>query len=81
MSIATQVKRIKTNIANSYTALEDKGAELPTNRNSNNLAETILSIPAKTGGGITSLFKHHKTLTSKLMDLTTVITKEIINDN
>lgn len=48
MSIATEIERIKTNIANAYTACEGKGATLPTTLNSENLSNCISSI---TGGG------------------------------
>lgn len=49
MTIASEVTRIKTNIAQAYTALEEKGATIPEVKNSNNLAEAIGSIA--TGGG------------------------------
>jgi hypothetical protein len=49
MSIVNELKRIENNIANAYTALGEKGAELPQEQNSNNLASTINSIQA--GGG------------------------------
>lgn len=47
MSIVSEIERIKTNIANAYTACQGKGATLPTVLNSANLAECIASI---TGG-------------------------------
>lgn len=49
MSIATEVERIKTNIANAYTACEEKGATMPSVRNSDSLANCISSV---TGGGV-----------------------------
>ena len=49
MSIASEINRIKTNISNAYTEAENKGATLPQNQNSDNLADTISSI--QTGGG------------------------------
>ena len=48
MSITSEIERIKTNIANAYTELENKGATIPTEKNSNNLASTITTV---TGGG------------------------------
>lgn len=48
MSITSEIERIKTNIANAYTELENKGATIPTQKNSNNLASTITTV---TGGG------------------------------
>lgn len=50
MSIAEQITRIKTNISNAYDKCEAKGATIPTDKNSDNLATTIDSI---TGGGAT----------------------------
>lgn len=44
MSISSEITRIKTNIANAYTACEDKGATLPQTQNSANLAATINAI-------------------------------------
>lgn len=49
MTIASEIQRIKTNIANAYTNAESKGATLPEVQNSDNLATCINSI---SGGGI-----------------------------
>lgn len=51
MTIASEITRIQNNIAGAYTALSAKGATLPTNQNSANLATTVASVPA--GGGDT----------------------------
>ena len=48
MTIASEITRIKTNIENAYTALEAKGATIPDEKNSANLASTVNTI---TGGG------------------------------
>ena len=48
MSIASEITRIKTNIDNAYTALEAKGATIPSDKNSANLASTVNTI---SGGG------------------------------
>lgn len=48
MSIANEISRIKINIKNAYVKANKKGAILPDNQNSDNLATTIESI---TGGG------------------------------
>ena len=48
MAIVDEIERIKTNIENAYTALEEKGATLPTERNSDNLSAVIIEVP--TGG-------------------------------
>lgn len=52
MSIASEITRINTNIANAYTACDTMGATMPASgsQNSANLATTISSIPS--GGGI-----------------------------
>ena len=49
MTIVNELKRIEGNIKASYTALKDKGAELPTVQNSDNLASTIANLEG--GGG------------------------------
>lgn len=48
MSIASEIQRINTNIANAYTSIENKGGTLPSTQNSANLVTAIDSI---TGGG------------------------------
>lgn len=50
MSIASEIQRIKNNIANAYSVCGDKGANLPQNRNSANLANCINSISAASSG-------------------------------
>lgn len=50
MSIQSEVNRITTNIAAAYTALSEKGAEMPEQQNSQNLAAAILSIQEGSGG-------------------------------
>lgn len=49
MSIVSEIQRIKNNIAAAYSACESKGADLPQLQNSNNLADTIDSIPQGSG--------------------------------
>ena len=44
MTIASEITRIKTNISNAYDALEEKGATIPTEKNSANLVSTIDTI-------------------------------------
>ena len=53
MSVADQINRIKTNIANTYTAAQAKGATMPQAQNSDNLASCIQSITTGGGGGST----------------------------
>ena len=51
MSVADQINRIKTNIANTYTAAQAKGATMPQAQNSDNLAACVQSITTGGGGG------------------------------
>lgn len=44
MSIASEITRINTNVANAYIACRGKGAVMPQTQNSANLADTIRSI-------------------------------------
>ena len=53
MSVADQINRIKTNIANTYTAAQAKGATMPQTQNSDNLAACVQSITTGGGGGST----------------------------
>lgn len=53
MSIASEITRISGNIADAYTALENKGATMPSTQNSDNLADTINTITTGGGGGQT----------------------------
>lgn len=45
MSVASEINRIKSNIADAYTEAEAKGATMPATENSANLADTVASIP------------------------------------
>jgi len=51
MSVADQINRIKTNIANTYTAAQSKGATMPQTQNSDNLVTCVQSITTGGGGG------------------------------
>lgn len=44
MSIASEISRIQTNISNTYNALENLGATIPANKNSDNIVSTINTI-------------------------------------
>ena len=44
MSVTSEITRIKTNIANAYTELKNKEADIPEIENSENLASSIASI-------------------------------------
>lgn len=50
MSVASEINRIKANIADAYDEAEAKGATMPATENSANLADTIATISG--GGGI-----------------------------
>lgn len=49
MSIQSEINRIKTNLADAYTAAQEKGATMPSQQNSENLASTISSVSASGG--------------------------------
>lgn len=52
MSIQDEINRINQNIANTYSAMGEMGATLPANQNSDNLANTVRSVPqGGTSGG------------------------------
>lgn len=46
MSIQSEIERINANIASAYDAVQEKGGDLPKERNSNNLPAAIAGIPA-----------------------------------
>lgn len=56
MSIASEIQRIKGNIEDAYTECENKGATLPQNQNSDNLATTIASISGGGGADLDNYF-------------------------
>ena len=56
MTIASEITRIKTNIANAYTSASGKGATLPDVQNSENLASCIDSITGGGSGGSSSKY-------------------------
>lgn len=49
MSIATNLEKLETDITNAYSAINTKGGTIPSDKNTNNLATAISSIPS--GGG------------------------------
>lgn len=49
MTVASEIQKLQTNLSNSYSACEEKGATLPAQQNFDNLSATISSI--ETGGG------------------------------
>ena len=55
MSLAIQIEQIKTNISDTYTALENKGATLPSIESLNNLASTVATIPSGGTGKVYTL--------------------------
>lgn len=50
MSIQSEINRIEQNVANTYAALEEQGATMPAEQNSDNLAATARTVPAGSGG-------------------------------
>lgn len=59
MTIASEITRIKNNIAAAYTALSNKGATLPATQDSANLATAVQSIPQ---GASTTYFRTDSTM-------------------
>lgn len=57
MSIASEITRIQTNVANAYDALEAKGATMPANENTDSLVATINTISAG-GGDVVTILNH-----------------------
>lgn len=53
MSITSEIERIQGNIADTYDALEAKGATMPATENSANLASTVATVPDKNKYGCT----------------------------
>lgn len=51
MSVQTQIDRLQQNVANTYSALSDMGATMPSDQNSDNLAATARTVPQTGGGG------------------------------
>lgn len=49
MSVQSEIDRINGNVASTYTALSEMGAIMPETQNSDNLPETVRTVP--TGGG------------------------------
>ena len=45
MSIATAINNLKSRVADAYTALENKGAAMPSDKTTANLSATVDSIP------------------------------------
>jgi hypothetical protein len=63
MSIVSEIERIKSNIANAYTACEEKGATMPSVLNSANLFDCIASI---TGGAVATKILSYRGAISNL---------------
>lgn len=58
MTIASEIQRINTNIANAYTSASQKGATMPEVQNSANLAQTISTIQGGSGGNPSEVCKY-----------------------
>ena len=56
MSIASEITRINNNVAAAYSVCESKGADMPQQQNSSNLADTIDSIPSGRDDDIASKY-------------------------
>ena len=64
MTIASEIQRIQTNIANAYDALEAKGATMPVTENTDNLVTTINTISGGSGDVITATNNTGSAITS-----------------
>lgn len=79
MSVATEITKLNTNIKNAYDEIATKGGTIPQNKNTDNLATAINSIPAG-GGGADDYFFTSGNITSvqnavkKLPDITSTST-------
>ena len=56
LSIASEITRINNNVAAAYSVCESKGADMPQQQNSSNLADTIDSIPSGRDDDIASKY-------------------------
>ena len=64
MTIASEIQRIQTNIANAYDVLEAKGATMPATENTDNLVTTIDTISSGGGDTITATNNTGSAITS-----------------
>ena len=74
MTIASEVTRIKTNIAQAYTALEEKGATIPEVKNSDNLSDVIESIA--TGGAASGTMREFWAVPNSYLELDNEMTND-----
>lgn len=75
MSVQDEINRINQNVADTYSALGDMGASLPEIQNSNNMANTVRTIPQSGDGGSASSFR--VTATASLTSQTGGILTEV----
>ena len=59
MAISDTINSLKTHLGEAYASLEEKGATIPENKNVENLADSILSVPS--GGGAKMFTGHYDT--------------------
>ena len=55
MSVQSEINRLTANVAAAYSMAGQKGATMPSNQNSDNLASTIGSISATVSGTVLKL--------------------------
>lgn len=58
MSVASELERLRSNITNTYTALREKGATLPTNQNADNLAGTVDTLDFNDSANVINAVNH-----------------------
>lgn len=74
MTVASEINRIKTNIENAYNALSNKGAIIPSTRNSTNLAIAINTIDVNDSANIINATNYtgHALLKGEKVFITTI---------
>lgn len=58
MTIASEITKLQTNLANAYTSVSNKGGTLPASQNFDNLPSAIDSIQSGGGGGFTLEYRY-----------------------
>lgn len=76
MTIESEITKLNTNLTNSYTACQNKGATMPANQNFDNLATCISSIPTGGGGGLLESIMEDVVAGNNPVDVTALQTAE-----
>lgn len=76
MSISSALVAAQTKVADSYTAVSNKGGTLPQTQNLTNLATAIASIPSSGGSGILETIMENVVAGNNPVDTTALATAE-----